>query len=197
MRELDVYDYELPLKQPLPCFHYDLAVYCDCLKKVISAPIPSYLEELSNLVDSYAKQIKKCKPKEFPEAYRVYLVDYRLNFLFAAYDVTGEIATYFSKYGKFAHRITDAYYGDGELIGDVPPMGSYNVEEMLNFMLNYGFLPVEEIAAPAALVYDHDQLVERRILSQYQLCLLMEKFRSKNLVDWNRLIQDAQKLYPF
>lgn len=76
-------------------------------------------------------------------------------------------------------------------------MGSYNVEEMLNFMLNYGFLPVEEIAAPAALVYDHDQLVERRILSQYQLCLLMEKFRSKNLVDWNRLIQDAQKLYPF
>lgn len=195
--KIDICDYELPLKQALPCFHYDLAVYCDCLKQVISVPMPSYLKELSDLVDAYAKQAKKCRPKEFPAAYRVYLVDYRLNFLFAAYDKTGKIATCFSKYGKFAHRLTDAYYGDGELIGDVPPMGTYDAEEMMGFMVHYGFLPVEELAAPAALVYDYDQLVERRILSQYQLCLLMEKFRSKNLIDWKYLIRKEQELYPY
>lgn len=197
MQKIDILDYELPSKQPLPCFHYDLAVYCDCLKQVIAAPMPLYLRELSELVDAYSRQIKKYRPKTFPEAYRVYLVDYRLNFLFAAYDETGKIATYFSKYGKQAHRLTDAYYGDGELIGDVFPGGTYDITEMLNFTLHYGFLPVEELASPAALVFDHDQLVERRILSQYQLCLLMEKFRSKNLIDWNRLIQTAQERYPF
>ena len=76
-------------------------------------------------------------------------------------------------------------------------MGTYNFDEMMSFMYNYGFLPVEELAAPAALVYEQDRLVERRILSQYQLCLLMEKFREENLVDWVRLIQDAQEDYPF
>ncbi len=197
MKEIDIRDYYLPSKQPLPYFHYDLAVYCDCLKQVIAAPMPPYLQELSDIVDAYAKQIKTCKPKEFPEAYRVYLVDYRLNFLFAAYDTTGSVATCFSKYGKCAHKLTDSYYGDGELIGDVSIMGTYNFDEMMSFMYNYGFLPVEELAAPAALVYEQDRLVERRILSQYQLCLLMEKFREENLVDWVRLIQDAQEDYPF
>lgn len=192
----DIFSYDLPLKEPLPCFYYDLALYCDCLKQVITAPMPPYLRELSERVDAYASQAKKCKPKEFPEPYRVYLVDYRLNFLFACLDETGKIATYFSRYGKRAHDLTDAYYGDGSLIGDVFPGGTYDLQEMLNFTLHYGFLPVEELAAPAALVYDNDQLVERRILSQYQLCLLMEKFRSKNLVDWKRLIRDAKDYCP-
>lgn len=196
MSKIKISDYFLPLKEPLPCFHYDLALYCDCLKQVIAAPMPLYLRELSERVDAYAAQVKKCKPKVFPEPYRVYLVDYRLNFLFAALDETGKIATYFSKYGKSAHKLTDAYYGDGSLIGGFLPGGTYDLPEMLNFTLNYGFLPVEELAAPAALVYDNDQLVERRILSQYQLCLLLEKFRSKNLVDWKRLIQDAKDYYP-
>ena len=115
--KIDIFNYELSSKQTLPCFRYDLAVYCDCLKQVISVPLPPYLEDLSKRLDAYAKQIKRCRPAMFPEAYRVYLVDYRLNFLFAAYDETGEIATYFSKFGTFGHRLTDAYYGDGELIG--------------------------------------------------------------------------------
>lgn len=195
--KIDIFNYELSTKQPLPCFRYDLAVYCDCLKQVISAPLPPYLEELSKQLDAYAKQIKRCLPAMFPEAYRVYLVDYRLNFLFAAYDETGEIATYFSKYGKFGRKLTDAYYGDGALIGDVLLTGEYDTEEMIDFMDHYGFLPVEELASPAALVYDREQLVERRILSQYQLCLLMEKFRSKNLIDWTCNVRDAQDLYPF
>lgn len=195
MSKPSIFCYDLPFKEPLPCFHYDLALYCECLKQVIAAPMPPYLKELSDRVDAYANQAKKCKPKEFPEPYRVYLVDYRLNFLFAGLDETGKIATCFSKYGKSAHSLTDAYYGDGSLIGDVFPAGTYNLEEMLNFTHHYGFLPVEELAAPAALVYDNDKLVERRILSQYQLCLLMEKYRSKNLIDWKRLIQDAKEHY--
>lgn len=195
--EINIFNYELSTKQSLPCFRYDLAVYCDCLKKVISAPLPPYLGQLSKQLDAYAKQIKRCRPAMFPEAYRVYLVDYRLNFLFAAYDETGEIATCFSKYGRFGHGLTDAYYGDGELIGDVLPTGVYDTREMIDFMNHYGFLPVEELASPAALVFDREYLVERCILSQYQLCLLMEKFRSKNLVDWTCNVRDAQDLYSF
>lgn len=193
--DFDIYSYTPHLKQPIPCIHYDLALYCDCLKKAITAPLPPYLIEISDFIDNCAKAIKKCKPSEFPEPYRVYLVDYRLNFLFAAFDSTGEISTFFSKYGKKAHRITDAYYGDGSLIGDVMPGETYDLEEMLDFSGRYGFLPVEELAAPSALIYDNDQLVEKRLLSQYQLCLLMEKFSSENLIDWNPRIQDAEELY--
>lgn len=193
----DINDYELPLKQPLPCFQYDLALYCDCLKQVIVAPIPPCLGTLRERVDDYATQINRCKPKTFPESYRVYLVDYRLNFLFASLDGTGEIATYFSKYGRAAHNLTHAYYGDGSLVGDVPIGGTYDLKEILNFHMKYGFMPIEELAAPAALVYDQDQLVERVIISQYQLCLLMEKYRQENLVDWKHIIEDAQNRYPY
>ena len=197
MNKYDIKDYYVPTKQPLPCLYYDLAVYCDTLKKILSMPLPEYLSELSDRLDSYAKQMKKCKPKEFPKAYRIYIMDYRLNLLFAGLDTTGKVATFFSKYGKFGHCITDSYYGDGSKIGDVLPWTSYNFPEMMSFLVNYGFLPIEELAAPVALVFDGEELSDWRLLSQYQLCLLMERFSTKNLIDWKARIQDAKEQIPF
>ena len=177
----DIYSYELPLKQPLPCFHYDLAVYCRYLKRIIGMPLPEYLCDLSDRINAYAKQVRKCKPPKFPNMCRIYLVDYRLRFLFAGLDETGEIATFFSQYGRRGLESDDAYYGDSTLRYITFPEG-YNTQELKVFEKEYGFLPIEELAAPISLIFLQNKLDDVRILSQYQLCLLMEKFRSENLI---------------
>ncbi|RKJ33394.1 hypothetical protein D7X33_39155 [Butyricicoccus sp. 1XD8-22] len=204
MYQFNIFDVNIPLKQPLPCLHYDFATYCSCLKQIIPAPLPEYLLDLSDVLEDYSKQIKRCRPKSFPKEYRIYLIDYRLNILFAALDSTGNMANSFSRFGKEAYRITDCYYGDGELIGDFHAYKedgevkfSYNSSEMLSFVVKYGFLPIEELAAPTAMIFAGEDLLECRSLSQYQLCLLLEQFRSKNLLDWKQLIKDAKSYYGY
>lgn len=197
MPKLDIRDYEIPLKEPFPCFHYDFALYCECLRYVLPMPLPKYLSGISDMLDSYGKQVKKCRPKTFPEGYRVYLVDYRLNILFVALDLSGKIATCFSKYGARGCNLTDYYYGDGEQIGGIFPGEQYDATEMSDFMYQFGFLPVEELASPAALIFEGAEFIERRLLSQYHLCLLMEQFRSKNLIDWKPRIQAAKDQYLY
>ncbi len=210
MYRFNIFDVDVPLKQPLPCLRYDFATYCNCLKQIIPAPFPEYLCELSDEIDDYSKQMKRCKPKFFPNAYRLYLIDYRLNILFAGLDTTGKMANCFCHYGKQAHRITDCYYGDGEFIGDfyayreIGEDGengevkfSYNASEMRSFVTKYGFLPIEELAAPASMIFAGEHLVDCRSISQYQLCLLLERFRSKNIVDWKQLIKNAKSYYGY
>lgn len=190
--------YTIPLKQELPCLEYDIAVYCDCLKSVISLPFPKYLSNYSECVNYHAKRIKTLKPKVFPDSYRVYIVDYRLNILFATLDLNGKIATYFSKYGKFGHDIEDYYYGDGEYIGDVTLSNfQHNNQQIKIFSSKYGFLPIEEFSMAAALVYDGAELVERRSLSQFQTILLMEKYKSKNLVDWKAIVSGVKNDFDY
>lgn len=188
----------VPLKSDIPCIEYDLSVFCKCLLDIIPAPIPKYLSKYSEKLHYYASRINDLKPSSFPEAYRAYIIDYRLNILFAALDTTGKMSTYFSKYGRFAPTIEDNYYGDGEKIGDaLLPSFTYDANSLKRFLRSYGFLPVEELSMASALVYEEDELVERRLLSQYQTQLLMEKYRRQNLVDWKTLIQQEKDLYPF
>ncbi|WP_317397733.1 hypothetical protein [Anaerotruncus colihominis] len=195
MNKYSILDYNLPTKVPCPFLRYDLAVYCQMLKESIALPFPSYLGDLYDRIEAYANQVGQCKPEEFPAAYRTYLIDYRLNILFVALDTTGRIATCFSKYGRFGHSITDDYYGDGSLFGDTLPGQPYKAFEMLPFLKHYGFLPVEELASPVAVVYEGEEIADKRFLSQYQLCLLLEQFRSKNLVNWKSRIGEAKGLY--
>ena len=69
MYQFDIFDVNIPLKQPLPCLHYDFATYCNCLKQIIPAPLPEYLLDLSDVLEDYSKQIKRCRPKSFPKEY--------------------------------------------------------------------------------------------------------------------------------
>ena len=191
-------EYDIPLKSVLPCLEYDVAVFCDCLKWIIPMPLPKYLRKFSECLIYYSNRVDELKPDTFPEAYRVYIMDYRLNILFAALDTTGKIATYFSKYGKYAHDIEDYCYGDGELIGDaIFPQMSYDSKSLLSFEKRYGFMPVDELSMASALVFQNEELLERRQISQFQTALLMEKFRSKNLIDWKSLVSRAKEDFGF
>lgn len=53
--EKHIPNYDIPLKSELPCLEYDIAVYCDCLKKVISVPFPEYLHEFNECVEYHSK----------------------------------------------------------------------------------------------------------------------------------------------
>lgn len=188
----------VPLKAEIPCIEYDFSLFCECLLNIIPGEIPKYLSTYDRRLKYYASHKSEFKPASFPAAYRVYIIDYRLNILFAALDTAGKMPTYFSKYGKYAHSMEDYYYGDGEQIGDVLiPSFAYDKHSLERFHHSFGFLPIEEFSMASALVYEEDDLAERRLLSQYQTQVLMEKYRSKNLVDWKSIIQQEKLLYPF
>ena len=184
-------DYDIPLKSEIPCIKYDVSVFCDHLKYVIEIPYPSYLKDFYEVVNHFAGQVKSSKPKSFPNGFRVYIMDYRLNILFATIDLTGKIATFFSKYGYNARLIDDHYYGDGSLIRAMFPVASELIA------VKYGFIPAEELARSTILIFKNEILEEKRLISQYQVSLLMEKYRSKNLVDWKELVRQNKEDFPY
>lgn len=188
----------VPLKSDIPCIEYDFSVFCECLLDIIPVSLPQYLSAYSERIKYYAAHKSEFKPASFSDAYRVYIIDYRLNVLFAAFDTNGKMATYFSKYGKYAHTMEDYYYGDGEKIGDVLiPSFTYDKKSLAHFQHSYGFLPIEELSMASALVYEGDDLSDRRLLSQYQTQVLIQKYRNQNLVDWKAIIQQEKALYHF
>ena len=183
-------DYDIPLKEELPWLPYDIAIYCDNLLRIIDMPFPEYLNDYYHVLVNHACKLKKMKCPAPIDSYRVYIIDYRLNVLFATLDSTGIIATYFSKYGKHGHMIEDYYYGDGSFIpGHILPGQPYDKQEMGEFSSEFGFLPMEEFSMSAAIVFSYNEMVERRPLSQFQTSLLMEKFHSKNLIDWKSIVK--------
>lgn len=188
----------VPLKSEIPCINYDFSVFCECLLDIIPCSLPQYLSTYNERLKYHASLKDSLRPASFPEAYRVYIIDYRLNILFAALDTDGKMPTYFSKYGRHAQNMEDNYYGDGEKFGDaLIPSFTYDGNSMKHFLHSFGFLPIEELSMASALVYDGDELSDRRLLSQYQTQVLIEKYRSKNLVDWKSIIQQEKSLYPF
>lgn len=190
-----MYKLNLPLKEDIPCLEYDYATFCKKLSEVIPPFLPPYLKNYQERLVYYSGNVETLRPASFPNAYRVYIVDSRLNILFAALDPTGKLATYFSKYVHASHTMEDYNFGDGSESGSQRLCTSgfnYDTNQLITFSKKYGFLPIEEMSLASSLIYDGDKLEELRLLSQYQVQLLTEKFHSKNLVDWKILINHAK-----
>lgn len=184
----------IPLKTDFPCLEYDFLCYCDLMRNLFPFPLPDYLKEYDHFLNQHATAFKSCEIPTFPDGYRTYIIDSRFNILFAALDTTGIIATWFSKYGRRGHLLSDYCYGDGSLCGDAHPTQGYYPAEIAYFSKNYGFIPVEEFSMSAAFVLKDKTVEERVFLSQYQTTLLIEKFRSKNVIEWKFLINEASSL---
>lgn len=190
--------YEIPLKQPLPCLEYDVSCYCDLLLSIFPCPLPEYLETYEECLRHHANRRKQVTPSEFSNDLRIYIIDYRLNILFAALDSDGKIATGFSKYACQSSILEDYCYGDGEYIGgSLLPGEHYDTHSMADFSIKYGFLPIEELSMATALIFVGNHLDDRRPLSQFQTQVLMHRYRTKNLVDWNTIIKSISNEFKW
>lgn len=186
-----------PTKQPLPCLEYDLAYYSNVLLSKLPCALPEYLSQYEKLLKSNAQHMEELKPTEFPDAIRVYLFDYRLNPLFAALDPDGKIATGFSKFSRQSSIPEDYYYGNGEFIGgDMLPSAPYDTQSLSRFSGTYGFLPIEELSMSASAIFVGEHLDDLHPLSQFQTQVLMQRYRSKNLIDWKTIIKSLSHEFP-
>ena len=79
----------------------------------------------------------------------------------------------------------------GNLLEAVCSRRPYDNTSMINFSSKYGFLPVEELSMASALVFVGDHIDERRCLSQFQTQVLMQRYRSKNFVDWKEIVKQV------
>lgn len=202
-----------PLKQDLPLLRYDISLYCTQLLKETCNIWPTYLENLHDRVMSYSTQMATLRPrkKEISPDIRIYILDHRLNLLFATLDSTGKIATFMSKfcaqYKKY--EAEQYYYGDG-MDGQSPlePQDYViNGEDVYtadpyvlkSFSERYGFVPSELFAAPVLLIFQGASLAEIRRTTVEHCVLLMEKFHSKNLVDLKKIVNSVELMagFPF
>jgi hypothetical protein len=185
-------NYDIPLKDDIPCLEYDFAVFCHMLKENINFPFPSYLEDFSKCVDYYRKRVEQLKPAAFPAGTRVYIIDNRLNFIFASIDSAGTTANFFSQYGKHGRHLEDYTFGDEFHTSHplVTPM-ECNRNAFLQIVQTYDTLPIDELNMPSILIYQEDRLEKYRNISIFQACMLMEKFRDQNLVDWDLLVRQV------
>ena len=189
------YRFNVPLKQELPCLEYDMSLFCKTLKGKIGNYAPEYLQNYISDVKNHAKRVQK---PDFPNAYRVYIVDYRLNILFAGLDTSGEIATFFSKFGKYGFENENYYYGLDEHITR-PFIASngvikYDTASISSFSREYDFIPIEELSCASALIFDGNSFEECRLLSQLQTAILLNKFSKNNLVDYDKLFLEAEDI---
>lgn len=203
----EIENYAPPLKKELPLLQYDIALYCSKFCELTDNVWPDYLVNFREKVTSYSKQLKRLKPlkRDIPPDIRIYILDHRLNLLFAALDDTGRMATYFSQFCvQYKHGdIEKHYYGDGAKAFDEHPFQQNgelcfrpDPQEIYEFNKLYGFVPSELFAAPTVLFFQGIELCRIDSTTMEHCVLLMEKFHSKNIVDIKSILQDVQLFDP-
>lgn len=183
------YNYLPPLKQDLDCLKYDMHLICSQILSLLPTNLPEYLSRLEKRI-VYFGYSKPLQPKPFPTGNRVYILDNRLNIVFLALDDKGELSTYFSKLAAYCKDISDNVYGDGYITKSKFCIGDYyNPKTMKRFRNTYGFLPMEDFARPSIYIFNGENMVDTRFISQYSMALLLLKFQRKNIIQW-------QNIYP-
>ena len=186
----EIIPYNLPLKRELDTFQYDVATYCDCMKKVLGSVFPDYLRDFKKEVWKYASQKKLVCPGSFNNNVRIYIFDPRLRIPLIIEDTTGDIANYCSKLAKNCRGLDDYVYGDGERFDSVSLSGERNDQFIKHFNKVYGFMPFEEFAMPALAIFHKSELEERRMLSTWLVSFLLMKYYNENLVNWAEVLDD-------
>lgn len=196
----DIEYFAPPLKRELPLLQYDIALYCSQFCEWTDGVWPEYLHDFKEKTLSYSKQLKRLRPrkKDISPDIRIYILDHRLNLLFAALDDTGKMATYIScfcaQYKR--HNIERHYYGDGSKAFDEYPCkidGQLcfrpDPRQTSAFNNQYGFVPSELFADPVVLFFQEDILTRVDSTTMEHCVLIMEKYHSKNLVDLKTIIR--------
>lgn len=188
--------HDIPFKTEIPCMEYDFAVFCKRLKETISIPLPLYMEEFKSFLDYYPTQVKKLKPSRFPDGTRIYIIDNRLNFIFATIDNSGSIRRFFRHYAQHGRHLEDYTFGD-ENTATTPldSPGKRNYAAQLKIKKEYDTLPLDELTMPAVLFFEQEFLKYYHPISFFQACSLMEKYRSENYIDWNALVDQLNADY--
>lgn len=108
------------------------------------------------------------------------------------------MSTFFSKYGKYSHDIEDYYFGDGEKLEEkISGFINYNSKGLKKFSESYGFIPVEELSMSTILICADEEIQEHRLISTFQTMILLEKYRTKNEIDWKQIINRINKEYEW
>lgn len=160
---------------------------------IIRFPVPDFLKDFDARISSYAKQIERARPRTFPTEDRIYIIDYRLNILFASPDLTGDMTNFFFAYGQAGHNEQD-FYCDSSAFTASPPGILHDKREMVDFLMDYCFLPIEELFSTVAVIFFEAELAKIKPLSQLQTVILMERYRPENLVNWETLPNEAERL---
>ncbi|BFH11118.1 hypothetical protein J6TS7_21580 [Paenibacillus dendritiformis] len=183
-------DFELPVKRELPALRYDIATYCDNVLKITKRQFPPYLSDLKQKMSDYAKQRKAARPQQFEPFFRIYVVDHRLHIPVALLDPDGSIANWCWKFAKYDRQFDEYVYGDGELIGPDLIQGQWSIPILKNFIKQYGFAPIEELAMPSLLIFVNQHLDDVRTLAHWQVNYMLMKYRDSNLVDWEAILTE-------
>lgn len=180
------------LKENSSYFMYDMAHYCDSLKNELIIPLTGELEEFYQRLCFYASQIKTIKPESFPEGYRLYIFDNRLNLIFHCLDVNGTVFNKCSQFIESTYNSTAYCYGHAEDYYCLSLTSTkWDKNWLKDFQNKLGFIPIEDLALSRFVAYRGETMMESLLISQYQSHLIANRFKSRNLVDWKRIFSEV------
>lgn len=192
----NITELNLPLKQEIPTLHYDIALYCKkFLDSVEHIPSDFYLETFSEKLHSYASQVSQVKPKTFTEDVRIYIIDCRLNVLFATLDKKGKVANSICHFKKYTCSTEDYHFSDRIDSAPTPWSPQQDIIFLAKFYSDYGYLPLEPFSHPSLAIFVDDRLEQLDILTQYQVTVLMEKYKRRNLINWKDIVAKLNDFY--
>lgn len=58
-------------------------------------------------------------------------------------------------------------------------------------------MPLEELSMLNVLICNEDEIKEQRLISTFQTMILLEKYRTKNEIDWKQIINRINKEYEW
>jgi hypothetical protein len=158
---------------------------------VANNTFPPYLEQFQQMLLQIASKKAEVRPKKFPNNIRIYIFDQRLFIPLILVDQEGDIANYCYKFTRYS--FDPDYHSYGEL---APLPGEpWDKDFLNNFAEQYGFVPVEDIASPALVIFVRDKLDQRRLLNPWQMSFLLMKYHDQNLVDWESRLADSRYEY--
>lgn len=187
--------FHFSLKKPVASFEYDIATYCELLLSIIGKHFPPDLEYLQEEIEKRAAQKEQVRPDKFDDRLRVYVIGPRLDIPFVLVDQEGSIATWCHWFARANFSGEYFTYGNMSNLGPIFPGQKWNEKLLQKFNEDFGFIPVEELGLPFLLIFNENKLDDRRPLALWQVCFLLSKFRTKNLVDWPNIVKYPRYRY--
>ena len=177
-------DYYVPVRQPVPTLHYDLSKWCSELLKLHPFPFPDSLQALHKEIAGYSRACPPF-PTEKTSRIRIYVIDHRLYIPLILHDEEGSLTNDCFRFAKYTHRYEDNLLGEGKpFISMSEPLG-YNERKVTQFIKEYDISPLEVLAVPTLAIFVGKKLDDYRPLGLWQVCALTHRYADQNLVDWS------------
>lgn len=180
--------HKTPLKCECPSLEFDIT---SIIKNLFLGeeyyPFPERLQRIENIINFY----NDLNPvaSSFDTAYRIYILDQRLNLIFACFTNQGDIPQFCDLLSR-QYASSECY-----TFSNLTPSNKREADYIMRAVKKLEFTPYDSLNSPTLVIsYDANPIYRLFHLTHYQATLITEKFHEYNMVDWDTILSKIEFL---